>query len=289
MDRTEANARMIWSAGGFLSPANGPSSPLNSASNLGLGATSPSRTTELPAVRVPPGSVSARSWVPDGGSSAVGFGSPLDSPRCSSMMYELPRAKTANGNGRPPRSEDVERRRMKRRNKQLETELRRSLNLYGETLQYMTVERQQQAVKEQEAREREVVLDQSRQERENEWREELARVHAECDAKLAAAADERVALQAELQKYLSESELQEVELQARLAKQKEKQVEHLKKQAARRMKQGRLFKGWKCWHEMWEEVVRQRNLLRAAAMRLSAPAKSAAFAAQWRQSGPVPL
>ena len=67
----------------------------------------------------------------------------------------------------------------------------------------------------------------------------------------------------------------EVEMQRRmqeeLEREKEKRVAALQQQGMKRLMNQGLARGWTAWHGMWEEKVRQRNLLKQAGARLTKP------------------
>ena len=70
-------------------------------------------------------------------------------------------------------------------------------------------------------------------------------------------------------------------LTAQLEAEREKRVAAVQQQALRRIQQIGLSKGWSAWHELWEERVRQRNMLRQAGARLTRPALACTFH-EWR-------
>ena len=114
----------------------------------------------LPAVHRSGGAMSARSAVScrswdatalSSASAVYGNESALDAPRCSSsLIYEMPvgpRPMTTNGvsSVKKMKSEEAEKRRqLRRRNKQLEEELRKSIDSYGESLEVLAAERRAQ-------------------------------------------------------------------------------------------------------------------------------------------------
>ena len=65
----------------------------------------------------------------------------------------------------------------------------------------------------------------------------------------------------------------------------EKRIAHLQQQAARRISNAGIAKGFTTWQGQWEEAARQKRMLAAAAGRLARPALAAAVAhwvGDWR-------
>ena len=90
---------------------------------------------------------------------------------------------------------------------------------------------------------------------------------------VATAADDSAAAQAAHQ--LQMQSLTEIE--------KEKRVAHLQQQAARRIANTGIAKGFTTWQGQWEEAARQKRMLAAAAGRLARPALAAAVV-HWRNA-----
>ena len=91
-------------------------------------------------------------------------------------------------------------------------------------------------------------------------RKELAKVQAELNEARKAMAEGRGL---EMEK--------ERQMQEQLEVERAKRVEHLANVGLRRMFQQGLARGWSAWHELWSEKVRQTNLLKSSAARLSKP------------------
>ena len=90
------------------------------------------------------------------------------------------------------------------------------------------------------------------------------------------------ARQAMLEGRGQEAELQR-QMEAELEKEKEKRIEALGSQGLKRIMNQKLAMGWTAWHSMWEEKVRQQNLLKKSAGRLAKPKLTAAVGL-WRHS-----
>ena len=90
---------------------------------------------------------------------------------------------------------------------------------------------------------------------------------------------------AEARKAMLAGRGQEAELlrlaEEELEREKEKRVQALGQQGLKRMMNQKLAMGWSAWHEMWSDVVRQRNLLKKAAARLTKPKLVASYQ-QWK-------
>ena len=112
----------------------------------------------------------------------------------------------------------------------------------------------------------------------NKWKQdmskELKRVRSEADKKAALARDQGLSAAQGAIDQLSALEKEKADIQA---KEKEKRIELLRRNAARRIMNQKISKGWSAWHEMWEEKVRKRRLMQGAASKLSKPAMVAAF------------
>ena len=116
---------------------------------------------------------------------------------------------------------------------------------------------------------------------------------------LAAATSRTEALERQLEKLKAESDatIAELEEEQRAAleqqramlsgtleeQQKQRRMDELRGKAMRRMANQGLIAGWTTWHDMWEEVSKQKRQLAAAGMRLARPQQVAAFS-KWRLS-----
>ena len=94
----------------------------------------------------------------------------------------------------------------------------------------------------------------------------------ECEALVAAVAHLRAELNAALQAQASGAE-----------REMERRKDELCRKAAKRMANQGLAKGWGAWSEMYEETVKQKRMLAAAAARLTKPQLVACFSA-WSSS-----
>ena len=110
--------------------------------------------------------------------------------------------------------------------------------------------------------------------------EELRAVRAECDAKLAAALDEKNAALERMLIELNGSAEAKAELQAQ--RDREERVALLTRQIARRILSQDLVRGWTAWVEGWEAKSYAMMRLRQVAGRLRGPELAAAFAS-WAQ------
>ena len=89
-----------------------------------------------------------------------------------------------------------------------------------------------------------------------------------------------LARRAGFQTAVDEEEMQR-RLDAEMAAEKEKRIEHTKQMALRRIGKRDLTRGWTAWFELWYEMTRQRNMLKAAGSRLARP-KLVAAVNMWR-------
>jgi len=118
---------------------------------------------------------------------------------------------------------------------------------------------------------------------------ELEQLKKDMALALEDAAAEKDELVAQLQND-ARSQQEEAAKQAALAleQEQEKRIAHLQQQAARRMGNRDLSMGWSVWHELWEEVSKQKRMLAAAGARLSRPQLTAAFSgwrSDWAEAG----
>ena len=111
------------------------------------------------------------------------------------------------------------------------------------------------------------------------------------EQKLLAATNENEQLSTELKLVRTELEAmrkaalsgraQEAELQRQLEEELEREraarVEHLGQLGIKRLMNQKLALGWSAWHDMWSDRVKQRNLLKKAAARLTKPKLIAAY------------
>ena len=70
----------------------------------------------------------------------------------------------------------------------------------------------------------------------------------------------------------------QLQMQSLTETEKEKRVAHLQQQAARRIANRGVAKGFTTWQGQWEEAARQKRMLAAAAGRLARPALAVAVA-----------
>ena len=101
----------------------------------------------------------------------------------------------------------------------------------------------------------------------------------------AARKDERHALAMEQQR-IELCGTEEERLAAKLAQEKERRVEELYKKSAKRMGNQGILRGWSAWHELYEEMKAQRQMLASAGARLLRP-KLAASMEHWRRDWEV--
>ena len=64
-------------------------------------------------------------------------------------------------------------------------------------------------------------------------------------------------------------------MERKLEAAKEERIEHLKRSAMRRIANQGLINGWGAWHEMYEDAMHQKRMLKNAASRLTRPALTA--------------
>ena len=70
-------------------------------------------------------------------------------------------------------------------------------------------------------------------------------------------------------------------LAQRMEEEREKRIAHLQRNAARRIMQMGLARGWSGWHDAWSEQRQRKRMLQAAAARLQRPMLTASLA-HWR-------
>ena len=103
----------------------------------------------------------------------------------------------------------------------------------------------------------------------------LCRVRAECDAKLAAAADDhKIAMERQLIELTGSAE----ELAAlRDEKDKEGRVELLRRQVTRRIMNADISRGFTAWYELWSAKTHAMQRLKEVGNKLRAPGLYTAF------------
>jgi Ca2+-binding EF-hand superfamily protein len=174
-----------------------------------------------------------------------------------------------------------ERRILKRRIKELEAALKRSMSSLAKSQKDHALFRQQEAERHKEQVEErrkwrqqmEADVQQMRAETERRVSSAISSAQADERLKLVSQQDELSALQASLAEKAKKQAQQE----------KEERVELLRRQIARRMMHQGLIRGWTSWHASWFQKATRRRLLQKAAARLTKPARSAAWSL-WRDS-----
>ena len=157
-----------------------------------------------------------------------------------------------------------------RRNRELEAAIKRlgSQLIRERKIHHAHQEKAERVIRQTESR---------RREWEQGWEEQLARVRAECDAKLVAA--EREQMRANSVEGQLEALKSSVEEQAqRVAEQeRERRVELLARQSVRRMINQQLVMGFTAWAELYEARMRKKRIMQQSMMRLAKPAVAASF------------
>ena len=273
-----SDVRMIWTAGGFISP-NAKDSFYTDTARF-----------ERPQSGMLPTLGGARS-----GTSSIGKGdltSGLYSPgsvREFTSVGPPKRAMTARG-GRSeaysPQSEDKRSRLLERRNQKLEAELRQALNLYGQAVSWLEQEREKhkEMVRRHEQlqqREAEVLF-----EKEREWQDERQRVVELCNERVDKERKHIRALEAEILRHESSELSAEKLAQAQLQAERNRRKEEMCLKMAKRMTLQGLVRGFTSWHASWTDIRRQLHTLQQAANRMRTPALAGAFKQwhlDWRQ------
>ena len=166
-----------------------------------------------------------------------------------------------------------ERASLRKRNKELETSLKRAVTTLAK-------ERHEHKLASQQEMQRRKGEDDTRRRWQLEMERELSRVRKEAEEKIS---KEQVAQNSKLRGTLSELNALEEHAKHLQEQERQQRVEMLQRQVARRIMNQGIIKGWTAWHSLYQEKVHQRRMLSRAAQRLTRPAVVAAYST-WRHS-----